>query len=68
VVDEAVIGHRGTVIVRIRGENAPGEITVSVRGGSETFIAYADDPYDVGAEVLVVSSRGSRSVDVAPWP
>jgi membrane protein implicated in regulation of membrane protease activity len=68
MVDEAVVGRRGTVTVRIRGDALPGEVTVSVRGGSEAFIAYAPTLVEVGTEVLVVASRGSRAVDVAVWP
>jgi membrane protein implicated in regulation of membrane protease activity len=66
-MDEAVIGRTGTVVVRVRGAEGPGEVTVSVRGGSETFLAYADAPLDVGAAVLVVESRGPRAVTVEPW-
>jgi hypothetical protein len=68
VTDDEVIGHVGTVTVRIRGAAGPGEVTLSVRGGTETLIAYADEPIDRHAEIVVVGSRGSRCVDVVPWP
>lgn len=66
-MDEAVIGRTGTVVVRVRGDAGPGEVTVSVRGGTETFLAYASSPLDVGAAVLVTGSRGTRAVTVEPW-
>ena len=56
----------GHVTTRIRGGDKPGEVTVSVRGGAECFIAYADTPIERATEVLVVASRGHRSVDVVP--
>lgn len=37
-----------------------------VRGGSESYIAYADAPVDEGVEVVVLVDRGARSVLVAP--
>ena len=63
-----MIGKEGHVIVRIRGAEAPGEVLVGVRGGTEAFIAYAQAPLELDADVLVVASRGERSVDVVPWP
>jgi hypothetical protein len=42
-------------------------VLVPVRGGTETFIAYADEAVALASEVLVISSRGYRSVDVVPW-
>lgn len=67
VSDEAVVGCVGEVILRIRGGDAPGEVVVRVRGTVETFIAYADTVLERGASVLVVTSRGNRTVDVVPW-
>lgn len=67
VADDAVVGCVGTVVTRIRGADGPGEVTVAVRGGHETFIAFADEPIDKHADVLVVRSRGPRAVDVQPW-
>jgi hypothetical protein len=68
VVDPDVTGKVGQVIVRIRGAEYPGEVLVGVRGGTEAFIAYAHAPIELDTDVLVVSSRGERSVDVVPWP
>jgi hypothetical protein len=68
VVDLEVTGKVGRVIVRVRGSEGPGEVLVRVRGGSEAFIAYADTEIERDTDVLVVASRGERSVDVVPWP
>jgi hypothetical protein len=66
VTDDEVVGRVGHVTTRIRGADKPGEVTVSVRGGAECFIAYSDAPIERSTEVLVVGSRGHRSVDVIP--
>jgi hypothetical protein len=65
--DEALIGCIGKLIVASRGAAGPGEVLVSVRGGSETFIAWSADPLPRGSTVLVIESRGHRAVDVSPW-
>ena len=65
--DEPVIGCTGQVIIGTRGSAGPGEILVRVRGGSETFLAWSDDPLPTGATVLVIESRGSREVHVIKW-
>jgi membrane protein implicated in regulation of membrane protease activity len=67
VEDAAPVGQLGEVLVRIRGQVGPGEVAVPVRGTTEVFIAYADEPIERGARVLVVTSRGNRAVDVIPW-
>jgi membrane protein implicated in regulation of membrane protease activity len=64
---EEAIGRVGEVVVRIRGHVGPGEVAVPVRGTVETLIAYAEEEIDRGAQVLVVTSRGNRAVDVIPW-
>jgi hypothetical protein len=40
---------------------------VRVRGGSETFLAWSEEPLPVGATVLVIESRGCREVGVIEW-
>jgi hypothetical protein len=67
VQDEAVIGCTGELLIGTRGTAGPGEILVRVRGGSETFLAWSQEPLPVGATVLVVESRGCREVDVIRW-
>jgi len=65
--DEALIGSIGKLTVATRGKAGPGEVLVSVRGGSEAFIAWSPDPLPKGATVLVIESRGHRAVDVSAW-
>ena len=60
------IGLRGTITIATRGEQGPGEVELPVAGGSETFIAYSDEPLERGVTVVVVDVRPSRKVDVAP--
>ena len=48
-------------------EPGPGEVLVRVRGGSETFLAWSEDPLPAGAPVLVIESRGCREVGVIEW-
>ncbi|MFG2196854.1 hypothetical protein [Streptomyces sp. NPDC048639] len=65
--DEAVIGCSGELLIGTRGSAGPGEILVRVRGGSETFLAWSQEPLPRGTTVLVVESRGCREVDVIAW-
>jgi hypothetical protein len=65
--DEHVIGCAGVITVATRGSAGPGEVQVSVRGGTEAFIAWSPDPLPRGTSVLVIESRGHRAVDVSPW-
>jgi hypothetical protein len=61
------VGSIGTLLVGTRGTGGPGEVLIKIRGGSETFLAFSDEPLPKGATVLVVDSRGARAVDVTPW-
>ena len=65
--DDAVIGCTGELLIATRGPAGPGEVLVRVRGGSEAFLAWSDEPLARGATVLVVESRGTRQVDVIEW-
>jgi hypothetical protein len=65
--DEAVVGCVGEVVIGTRGSAGPGEVLVRVRGGSETFLAWSEDPLPAGAAVLVIESRGCREVGVIEW-
>ncbi|MFJ8312394.1 MULTISPECIES: hypothetical protein [unclassified Streptomyces] len=65
--DDAVIGCPGVLLVATRGAAGPGEILVSVRGGSEAFLAWSEEPLPKGTTVLVIGSRGTRQVDVIEW-
>jgi membrane protein implicated in regulation of membrane protease activity len=65
--DASCIGCEGVLTVGTRGNAGPGEVLVKIRGGSETFIAWSDSPLPKGTTVLVIESRGARTVDVMEW-
>jgi membrane protein implicated in regulation of membrane protease activity len=65
-MDELLIGSRGTVTVATRGAAGAGEVLVSFAGGSETFLAYSDEPLKQGTAVVVYEVRGGRRILVAP--
>jgi hypothetical protein len=65
--DEACIGCVGVLSVATRGVGGPGEVHIKIRGGSETFLAWSEKPLPRGATVLVIESRGARTVDVIEW-
>ncbi|MGH9106130.1 MAG: NfeD family protein [Acidimicrobiales bacterium] len=66
LLGDDVVGRSGHVSVAIPGPDKPGEVVVRIRGGSEAYIAYSDQPVETGAEVVVVSDRGARTLFVAP--
>ena len=53
--DEPVIGKLGVVPIAFAGK--PGEIVVHIRGGTETYMAYADTDVPEQAEVLVIGQK-----------
>jgi membrane protein implicated in regulation of membrane protease activity len=65
-MSELLIGCRGTVTVPTRGANGAGEVLVSFGGGSETFLAYSEEPLRQGTAVVVYEVRGGRRVLVTP--
>jgi hypothetical protein len=65
--ETSLIGSIGVLIVGTRGPAGPGEVMVKIRGGSEAYIAWSQTPLPKGATVLVIESRGSRTVDVSEW-
>ena len=65
--DESLIGAIGVLIIATRGARGPGEVLLKIRGGSEAYIAYSAEPIPRGSTVLVINSRGTRSVDVSAW-
>ena len=50
-----------------RGADGPGEVLVKMRGGTEAYLAWSEQPLPRGATVLVFNSRGERAVDVMEW-
>jgi len=65
--DQTPIGLVGTVVTATRGQDGPGEVEFSIRGGTEVFIARSEEPLPVGSTVLCVDVLGARSIVVAPW-
>ena len=65
--DQCLIGSIGVRAVAARGQAGPGEVLLKVRGGTEAYLAWAIDPIPKGATVLVIESRGTRTVDVSEW-
>jgi hypothetical protein len=65
--ETSLIGSIGVLTVATRGPGGPGEVLVKVRGGTETYIAWSLAPLPKGATVLVIESRGNRTVDVSEW-
>jgi len=65
--DASLIGCIGVLCVATRGLAGPGEVLLKVRGGSEAFIAWSAEPIPRGRTVLVIESRGTRTVDVSEW-
>jgi hypothetical protein len=67
VADSSAIGSVGVLTVGTRGERGPGEVRIKIRGGSETFIAWSEEPLPRGATVLIIEERGRRALDVMKW-
>ena len=62
-----LIGAIGLVTVPIP-EGAPGEVMLPIRGGTESFAAWADRPIPKSARVMVVEALSGRSVVVTRYP
>ena len=65
--DQSLIGSIGVLLVATRGEAGPGEVLLKIRGGTEAYLAWSINPIPKGATVLVIESRGARTVDVSEW-
>jgi hypothetical protein len=65
--DASLIGSIGVLIVATRGQAGPGEVLLKIRGGSEAYLAWSPEPIPRGRTVLVIESRGTRTVDVSEW-
>jgi len=64
---ENLVGTVGRVTVPIP-PGGPGEVMVAVRGGTEAFAAWADEPIAKHTRVLVIQYPSARSVVVTPCP
>lgn len=65
--DESAVGCFGTLSVATRGSAGPGEVLVRMRGGTEAYLAWSEEPLAKGTGVLVFNSRGGRTLDVMQW-
>ena len=57
---ESLIGKVGRVTVSIPVDG-PGEVLLPVRGGSEAFAAWSDEPIPRHRRIVVVESRSRSS-------
>lgn len=65
--DQGLIGSIGRVTVSIPA-GGPGEVMLSVRGGTEAFAALADEPIRRHSRVVVIECVSARSVVVTKLP
>ncbi|HEV2377273.1 MAG TPA: hypothetical protein VGS19_34555 [Streptosporangiaceae bacterium] len=61
-----MLGAVGRVTVSIP-EHGPGEVLLPVRGGSEAFAAWSDQPIAKHTRIVVVEAISARSVFVTPF-
>jgi membrane protein implicated in regulation of membrane protease activity len=65
--DVSVIGCVGPLIVATRGSQGAGEVLLNLRGSTEAYLAWSNEPLPKGTEVLVIDTRGPRTVHVEAW-
>ncbi|MGA2927181.1 MAG: hypothetical protein ABSG43_14505 [Solirubrobacteraceae bacterium] len=65
--DQSAVGCFGTVIVATRGSRGPGEVLVKMRGGTEAYLAWSEEPLAKGTTIVVYNARGGRMLDVMEW-
>jgi hypothetical protein len=66
-VNSSLIGVVGHLTVSVPADG-PGEVVLPVRGGTEAFAAWSDEPIPKYTRVVVVDERSARSVTVTPMP
>lgn len=64
--DDPVVGKLATVTHRI-APGRVGEVVVHIRGGTEVYMAVADEEFQPNEEVLVVGQKSARTVEVAAF-
>ncbi len=64
---DPVPGLTGRIVTPVRAAGGIGEVLVTIRGGTELYIARADEPLDAGTTVLIIAVHPGRVVDVVPW-
>ena len=65
--DLSAVGCLGVLTTGTRGPHGPGEVLIKIRGGSESYLAWSEVPLRRGETVLVVESRGARTLGVVLW-
>jgi hypothetical protein len=65
--DASPLGRIGVLVFGTRGQKGPGEVLLRIGGGTETYLAWSTEPLAKGVSVMVVETRGARTVDVVPW-
>ncbi len=65
--ERGLLGLTGRVTVSIPADG-PGEVLLPVRGGTEAFAAWSDEPIPRHRRVVVVETLSARSVMVTPLP
>ena len=63
--NSSLIGQVGYLTLPV-APSRPGEVMLSVRGGTEAFAAWSDEPIPKHTRVVVVEDRSGRSVTVTP--
>ena len=64
---DPVCGLTGTLVSKVYGPGQLGEVRVAIRGGTELYLARANESIAMGATVLIVAAHPGRIVDVVPW-
>jgi hypothetical protein len=62
---ESLLGKVGRVTVSVPAKG-PGEVLLAVRGGTEAFAAWSDEPIARHSRIVVVDILSARSVFVTP--
>ena len=64
-LDQSLVGTVGLVTVPITLSRA-GEVVLPVRGGTEAYAAWSDEPIAKHTRVVVVECTSGRTVTVTP--
>ena len=65
--DQSAVGCVGKLTVATRGSGGPGEVLVKMKGGTEAYLAWSEEPLPKGTNVVVWAARGERTLDVMEW-
>ncbi len=69
--DETPVGRVARVVHPIpggaEGGHRCGEVVLRIRGGTESYRAFADQPLERGVTVLVLEQHPNRVLFVTPW-